>query len=122
MDPMGFTFEAFDQFGRHRTHENGLPVDTSGDLDGAAAADAAGFMDLLKNRSDMVSCLVRGLYRHGTGTIEGQDQEVALYDVDTALFASGLRLQEALVELVASDAFSMVSLTARTSATDGEEN
>jgi len=122
MDPLGFALEAFDQFGRHRTHENGLPIDSSGELDGAAADDAAGFMDLLKNRSDMASCLVRGLYRHGTGTIEGQAQEVVLYDVDTALFSSGLRLQEALVELVASDAFSMVSLTASTSATDGEEN
>jgi hypothetical protein len=122
MDPMGFALEAFDQFGRYRTHENGLPIDASNDLDGVPADDAAGFMELLKNRSDMASCIVRGLYRHGTGTIEDRGQEVVLYDVDTALFTSGLRLQEALVELVASDAFSMVSLTARTSATDGEEN
>jgi hypothetical protein len=70
----------------------------------------------------MVSCVVRGLYRHGTGTIEDAAQEVALYDVDTALFSSGLRLREALVELVASDAFSIVSPTARAASLDSEEN
>lgn len=121
MDPMGFAFEAYDQFGRYRTHENGLPVDTSNELDGVRADDAVGFMDALKTRSDMVSCLVRGLYRHGTGTIEDASQDVALYDVDTALFSSGLRLREALVELVASDAFSMVSPIAR-SGDNNEEN
>jgi hypothetical protein len=112
MDPPGFALEAFDQFGRHRTHENGLPIDDSGELDGVPADGAPGVMALLKNRSDMASCLVRGLYRHGTGTIETEAQEVDLYDVDTALFTAGLRLQEALVHLVASDAFTMVSLTA----------
>jgi hypothetical protein len=122
MDPLGFAFEAYDQFGRFRTHENGLPVDSSNELDGDPAVDAPGFMERLKNRSDMVSCVVRGLYRHGTGTIEDAAQEVALYDVDTALFSSGLRLREALVELVASDAFSIVSPTARAASLDSEEN
>jgi hypothetical protein len=115
MDPLGFSLEHYDQFGRYRTHENGLPIDSSAGLDGDTAADAAGFMGILKNRSDMASCLVRALYRHGTGTIEESGQEAALYDVDTAFFASGLKLQEAMVAIAVSDSFGIVSLTARAS-------
>ncbi len=115
MDPLGFALEHYDQFGHYRTHENGLPIDSSAAVDGEAADDATGFMGLLKNRSDMASCLVRALYRHGTGTIEESGQEAALYDVDTAFFASGLKLQEAMVAIAVSDSFGIVSLTARAS-------
>ena len=31
-DPIGFGLEAFDEVGRFRTEENGVPVDTSGEL------------------------------------------------------------------------------------------
>jgi hypothetical protein len=31
-DPIGFAFEDIDGIGRSRTSENGLPIDTSGDL------------------------------------------------------------------------------------------
>ena len=120
MDPLGFSLEHYDQFGRYRTHENGLPIDSSADVDGDAAADAVGFMAILKNRSDMASCLVRALYRHGTGTIEESGQEAALYDVDTAFFASGLKLQEAMVAITLSDAFGIVSLSAAPVSPEGE--
>ena len=120
MDPLGFALEHYDQFGRYRTHENGLPIDSSAELDGDAAPDAAGFMGILKNRSDMASCIVRALYRHGTGTIEVQGQEAALYDVDTAFLSSGMKLQEALVGIVLSDAFGIVSLTAAPVSPEGE--
>ncbi len=125
MDPLGFSLEHYDQFGRYRSHENGLPIDSSSSVDGDDADDAVGFMDVLKNRSDMASCLVRGLFRHGTGAIEGEGQEALLYDVDTALFSSGLKLQEAMVAIAVSDVFGMVSMTAAealasSSANEGE--
>ena len=109
MDPMGFPLEHFDQFGRYRTHENGLPIDASGDLDGDVADGAASFMGVLGRRSDMVSCLVRGLFRHGTGHLEEIGEDPSLYDVDTAFIASGMRLQEGLVGIIASDAFRFVN-------------
>ncbi|MDP2342476.1 MAG: DUF1588 domain-containing protein [Deltaproteobacteria bacterium] len=109
MDPLGFPLENFDQFGRYRTHENGLPIDASGDLDGDAAVGAAGFMGVLERRSDMVSCLVRGLFRHGTGHLEEIGEDPSLYDVDTAFISSGMRLQEGLVAIVSSDAFRFVN-------------
>ena len=123
MDPLGFSLEHYDQFGRYRTHENGLPIDASAALDGDNAANADAFMGVLKNRSDMASCLVRGLYRQCTGAIEVEAQEGLLFDVDTVLFSSGLKLQEAMVAIAMSDVFGMVSLTAAEarSSTNAEE-
>lgn len=110
MDPLGFSLEHFDQDGRYRTHENGLPVDASASLGSLDADDADGFMALLSSRSDVASCLVRGLYRQGAGSLEEEGQEGDLYDVDTAFIDSGLKLQEALVAVAMSDAFTFVSL------------
>ena len=106
---MGFALEHFDQFGRYRTHENGLPIDASAELDGAGADGASAFMGVLDKRSDMVSCLVRGLFRHGTGHLEEIGEDPSLYDVDTAFISSGMRLQEGLVAIVVSDAFGFVN-------------
>ena len=109
MDPLGFAFEGFDQNGRRRTHENGLPVDDSAELDGVVAQGARGFSALLAARGEMASCLVRNLFRHGTGHIEESGEEPILYDVDTAFFESGFRLKEALVSIASSDAFRFVA-------------
>lgn len=109
MDPLGYAFEHFDQYGRYRTHENGLPIDASAELDGEVADGAAGFLDVLDGRSDMVSCLVRGLFRHATGHLEEAGEDASLYDVDTAFIGSGLRLQEALVGIATADAFLFVN-------------
>jgi hypothetical protein len=110
IDPLGYPFENFDQTGRFRTHEHGLPIDASGGIDGWPSDDAAGFMALLQRRSEVLSCLVRGLYRHAVGRLEEAGQEQALYDVDTAFFDQGLRLQDAMVALTTSDAFRFVSM------------
>jgi hypothetical protein len=111
IDPPGYVLEHYDQFGRYRTHEQGLPIDASGELDGHPVADAAGFMEALDERVDLVSCLARGVYRHAVGRMEEAGQEAALYDVDTAFIDGGLRLQEALVAIAVSDAFRFINTT-----------
>lgn len=109
MDPMGFALEHYDQFGRFRSHENGLPIDAATDLDGEPTDGAAEFMGALDRRSDMVSCLVRGLFRNGVGHIDTSGEDVSLYDVDSAFIASGMKLQDALVAIAVSDAFGFVT-------------
>jgi hypothetical protein len=65
LDPVGFGFEGYDGIGRHRTTDNGLPVDTSGtvkamgtgsDLSFAGLADLASY---LAADPDVESCLTR---------------------------------------------------------------
>ncbi|MBM4282023.1 MAG: DUF1588 domain-containing protein [Deltaproteobacteria bacterium] len=111
IDPLGYPFEHFDQYGRYRTHENGLPIDASGGLDDRTSEDATGFIGLLDERVDLVSCLVRGLYRHAVGRMEESGQDAALYDVDSAFIDGGLKLQDAMVAIATSDAFRFVDTT-----------
>jgi hypothetical protein len=109
IDPLGYPLENFDQFGRYRTHENGLPIDASGGIDDRTSDDAAGFMGLLDERADLVSCLARGLYRHAVGRMEEAGQDGVLYDVDSEFIDGGLKLQDAMVAIATSDAFRFVT-------------
>ena len=64
MDPVGFAFERYDGFGRHRDQENGKPIDTSGTILGAKEGDVMinGLAELSSYlaKSDVTrSCLVR---------------------------------------------------------------
>ena len=58
---------------------------------------------------DAASCLTRNLYRHATGHIETDGEEVALVALEEAFVDSGYRMQALLVEIVASPAFRVVA-------------
>jgi hypothetical protein len=77
MDPIGFTFESYDAFGRFRDTEAGKPVDTSGgvplviagNLTTIPVADAAGLADYL-SRSELVrACLANNLSYYAYGLL-----------------------------------------------------
>ena len=65
LDPVGFGFEGYDGIGRHRTTDNGLPVDTSGTLksmSGGSDLSFAGLSDLssyLASDPDVETCMTR---------------------------------------------------------------
>jgi hypothetical protein len=105
IDPLGFALEGFDQAGRARTHENGLPIDTATEIDGVPVADARGLASFLSESPDVMTCLVRNLFRHAVGHIEEVGEEPSLVLTSAAFEAAGFRLQDALVEIVVSDAF-----------------
>jgi len=54
MDPIGFAMENFDAVGTWRTHEAGLPIDSSGQLaDGTKVDGVIALRDVLVRRSDL---------------------------------------------------------------------
>jgi len=108
MDPLGLGLENYDGIGRYRTEENGAVIDPSSELDGQAFAGAQQLGALLKGNAAAPTCLVRNLFRHATGHIEIAGESVELEELDVAFADSGYRLQEVLVELVASPAFRLV--------------
>jgi hypothetical protein len=63
MDPIGFGFERYDAFGRTRATDNGVPVDTSGQLiTGAGSTSFNGVSELatvLAESEEAKACLVR---------------------------------------------------------------
>jgi hypothetical protein len=109
LDPIGFGLENYDGIGRFRTEDNGSPIDASAQIDGQPFELAAGLGALVAESPDSGKCLVRNLYRHATGHIETDGEEVALVALEEAFVESGHRMQALLVEIVASPAFRVVA-------------
>ena len=108
-DPIGLALESFDAMGMLRDEENGVPIDTSGDLDGAEYDDAAGMGRALRDHPALGPCLVRNLYRYATGR-DVTTGEAALLDFLNERFAdSEYEVRELMRELVLSDGFRTTS-------------
>jgi len=79
-DPMGLALESFDGAGTFRHEENGVPIDTSGNLDGVEFKDVVGLGEALRNNPELPWCLVRRTFAYGTGSAgEGNDRRVLEY-------------------------------------------
>ncbi len=101
IDPVGFSFESYDAFGRYRAEDMGNPVDASGELSGVTGGPVAlnGLQDLNDYLaiSDMArSCLVRywSYYAYGR---DAWDQKVCNHDAIRAeAAANGYTLMSTL--------------------------
>ncbi|WP_437729742.1 DUF1592 domain-containing protein [Sorangium sp. So ce1335] len=109
MDPIGLPLETFDAIGRYRTTDHGLPIDPSGDFDGAPVADARE-LGMTVSESDAVArCLVRKYYTYAAGH-EERDVDRSVLDTLAASFeASGFKLRELVLDVVTNEAFSSVA-------------
>lgn len=131
MDPLGYPFEGFDEIGRFRTTDNGVDISADapdeplrGDfvtgtstvhyhenkelMVNVLANPAVGVGDPLQGGTSVPRCWVNQLYRSAVGIKEATIQESALVDLDTAFATSGYDLQQLLIEIVASPAFTRV--------------
>ncbi len=114
MDPPGFAFEGFDAVGREQTHDDGLLVDTTGELDDLGAfSDAEGLMALLARDPRVTNCLTRVVYRQGVGHVDTAGELRPLFAAERAFAAGGYRYKDLVVELVASESFRTGTLEAR---------
>ncbi len=105
MDPIGFGFENFDALGRYRTKDNGVIVDATGDLDGESFTHAGELADLVATNPSISSCMVRKIYRHALGHVEGDSEEVLIRDLENNWKNGGFRFRELLYALVTSEGF-----------------
>jgi hypothetical protein len=93
-DPLGLTLENFDGLGTFRTHENGAPIDVSGDLDGFEFATPEGLAQALHDHPETPRCLVEKMYRFAVGR-DTRIEERPYMDYLIASFAeSGYRVPE----------------------------
>jgi hypothetical protein len=108
MDGIGLALENFDAIGAFRTTDQGLPIDASGVIADVAAFDGLpGLGQVVREQPELHRCWVRSLYRHATGHVEAEGDEVALADVETT-FTESYKVKSLLVEIVVSDAFRFV--------------
>jgi hypothetical protein len=109
MDPLGLPLESFDAIGRYRTTDHGLPIDPSGDFDGAPVADARDLGFVVAASPTVAECLVRKYYPYAVGH-EERDVDGSVINALAASFqASGFRLRDLVVDIVAHEAFSSVA-------------
>ena len=110
MDPLGFAMESYDTLGRFRTEdENGLPIDPSGEMPSFGTfANMEEAAELMYDDPRAMSCIVSNLFRQSMGHKETKGERPAILAIQSAFESSGYKLQDAIVELVASPAFNYV--------------
>jgi hypothetical protein len=133
MNPLGLTFEIFDDFGRYRTRENlehpdnllrkagrghsaavykSKPVDATGRLTGTGdptldgeVADAFELIDRLAKSTRVRQSLIRYAFRYFMGRNEMLSDSQTLIDADQAYVDSGGSFRAVIVSLLTSDSF-----------------
>lgn len=106
MDPIGLALENFAGDGSFRAQENGVPIDTSGDLDGVKYQDAVGLAQAVHDSPGLPRCLVQRIFSYGTGGPAGNSERDILAYLNERFSAEGYRLQDLLRTIVLSEAFS----------------
>lgn len=109
MDPLGFGLEHFDALGRFRQLDEGAPIDSTSDLDGAPFQDAVGLGQRLRSDPRVPACLVRRFWEHAVGAEAGPDEEGELSRLYASFASSGYRLDELLLEIARSRSFRTAS-------------
>ncbi|QDU75822.1 hypothetical protein Pan97_28640 [Bremerella volcania] len=133
MNPLGFAFEVFDDFGRFRTHEplenaenlirsgNGkstfdvyktAPIVSQGELIGTGdpkldgeVADAFELIDLLAESAKVRQSIIRHAFRFYLGRNEMLSDSQTLIDADRAYVSSGGSFKAVIISLLTSDSF-----------------
>ena len=112
IDGTGFGFEQYDELGRYRTEEYGLPVDASGEMLGSGETSVDGPFDgveelstRLASSSRVERCLATNWYRYAMGRVETEADGCSLRDVEQKFTASGGQFKELLVAVTLSEAF-----------------
>lgn len=109
MDPLGLSLEHFDAVGRWQDKDQGLPIDTTGEVKGFGAfEDYQGVAALLRENEASPLCMARQIYRQSMGHLEVDGEEPALEAIDEAFAKANYSLQSLIVEIVASPAFRLV--------------
>lgn len=109
-NPMGYALEAYDGLGRFRTHENGLPVDSTGAIVGLDAADqpVAGpteFARALSRDVEVQRCFAKQGFRFTTGRMERPLDRCTLERIDARFSASGKDVGGLLAALIEDETF-----------------
>ncbi len=117
MNPLGYAFEIYDDFGRYRTKESlgkggTKPVDAKSTLAGTGEKEMEGeFRDALEliqrlAESDKVrQCMIRHVFRYFMGRNELLSDSKTLISADRAYLESGGSFNALLISILSSDSF-----------------
>ncbi|MBX7115995.1 MAG: DUF1588 domain-containing protein [Myxococcaceae bacterium] len=109
MDPVGFGLEQFDRTGKFRDHEAAQPqcaITGKGKLEGIG--DFTGpsqLADLMTTSGQLDSCVVRQLFRYGSGRRELNEDEALIAQLTQSFVNSDRRFDELILAIVSHPAF-----------------
>lgn len=109
MDPIGLTLEHYDAIGKYRATDQGEAIDVTGNLDGSDFNGGVELGQLLASKSETGTCLLRSLYRYGTGHVETPNEGPVLDELNARFVASGYNLKDLMLGIVGSDGFRFVA-------------
>ena len=112
MDPLGLTLENFDAIGKYRSTDQGQPIDVSGDLDGTSFSGPVELGQTLAGQPAVADCLVRNMYRYGTGHVETATEQPVLDALKSTFRTGGYHVRDLMRDIVSSDGFRFVAAPA----------
>lgn len=121
MDPIGLALDNFDVTGRWRIRENGAPVDSRGQLyDGTPVSSLTDLRRaLLTKRQSLIRTFTQNLMSYAIGRrIEYYDMP-AIRKIVSDAEPGGLKMQDFIQGVVASDAFRMTKVPVASSGSGG---
>jgi hypothetical protein len=108
MDPIGFAFEHYDGIGRYRTQDNGIDVDSTGEveIDGTKKpfTDARDLSQILASSTAVAQCFATQWLRYGFKRTDTEADRASLEAVDVA-FGKNKSVIDLLVGLVGTRSF-----------------
>lgn len=110
MDSLGYAFESFDDIGRYRTSENGVPIDDSAKIVGTEDIDGdlKGPIELgqrLAKSKTVQKCVTTQWFRYAMGRTETNLDQCTLDLVFQRFKDSDFRIPDLLLAIVDSDGF-----------------
>ena len=109
MDPLGFAFENFDAIGAYRTEDNGLPIESDGEIAGIGAWNNAEELgDILAADPRTGDCLIENFMRGSLGQTPTEDTHPGVVDLGEDFADGGYSVQTLLVDMVAHPLFRLV--------------
>ena len=108
-DPIGLALETFDGGGSYRTAENGVPIDTSGTMDGKPFKNSAELGQVIHDNPATSSCLVTRAMSYALGRVARLEEAPWLGSLNQSFANNGYRVPELFRNIVMSPNFFRVS-------------
>lgn len=105
MDPMGLALENFDGGGEWRAMENGVVIDTSGELDGVHFNDGVGLGKAVRDNPATASCLVDRLTAYALGRVIAPGEKPWVKDLKQTFTDEGYVLPDLMRQISTSEEF-----------------
>jgi hypothetical protein len=111
MDPIGLGLENYDAIGAYRTTDNGLPIDSSGELpDGRRFSGGPELANLVAADVNFGRCMVEQLYTYALGrapdnATAGHMDPAVLYGITQSFRANGHGFKDLVTQIATSPTF-----------------